>query len=226
MNTALKQYIQKARSKGRSDDEIKHDMIEGGWDPRLVDAGIKGDDDLVVPPPPAPAGSAKLLQQQPTAQQYTSRGLEYVILFIALAVSALSLGSILNSTVNNVYGGGDSVPQVASFATAALVVSLPIFALLFLRLKRAEARDPELLRNHFPKRSMTMLLIITFLIGIGNIIYFVYSIITNGTSSDSYNWLGSQSATDILGNFMHLLVTLVIAGSIFAYYWRELHRKA
>jgi hypothetical protein len=224
MNAALQKYIEAARAKGHSDDRIKKDLVGAGWEAKEVTAGLAGDDDLVPPPPP----SAASRQPQPVVQNFSTRGLEYIIMFIAMAVSALSLGSLLHSNVNNLMGNGDSgfSGSTVSFAASALIVALPVFGVLFLRLKKAEAADPDLHHDPSRKKAVQLTLIVTFLIGLGNIIFFVYSLM-DGTSSDyRYNAVGSAAANTTLGNFIHLLITLAIAGGIFAYYWLDEHRKA
>lgn len=229
-SSALQDYITKAREKGHSDDRIKHDLVAAGWEAAMVKAGLAGDDDLIPPPPPPSGRSSASAQPVSVVQNLTTRGLEYIIMFIALGVTALSLASLLHSNVNNVMGNGDSGMlgnnSAVPLATAALVVALPVFAVLFLRLKKAEAADPDLHHDPSRKRAIQLTLIITFLIGLGNIIYFVYSLMTGDTGSTAeYNAVGSQSYTGWLGNLIHLVITLAIAGGIFAYYWFDEHHK-
>jgi hypothetical protein len=229
MNAALQKYIEAARAKGHHDDRIKDDLTAAGWKARVVEAGLRGEDDDLVPPPPPPEAAAAEPKPTPVVQNLSTRGLEYIIMFIALGVTALSLGSLLHSNVNNLMGNGDASygpDSTVSMATAALVVALPVLIILFLRLKKAEAVDPELYHDPSRKRAIQLTLIVTFLIGLGNIIYFVYSLMTGPTVRNTYNALGSQTATGPLGNLVHLLITLAIAGGIFAYYWFDEHRKA
>lgn len=164
----------------------------------------------------------------PVVQSFSTRGLEYIIMFIAMGVAALALGSLLHSTVNTLLGSTASYGTsdgVVSLATAALIVALPIFGFLFLRLKRAEQTEPELRHDPSRKRAIQLTLVITFLIGLGNIIYFLYNLMS-GSIRDNYNLVGSPAASGVLGNFIHLLITLAIAGGIFAYYWYDEHHQA
>jgi hypothetical protein len=233
-NSALQEYITKAREKGHTDDRIKHDLVDAGWEASLVKAGLSGTDDDLVPPPPPPSGHhavSRATQPVSVVQNLTTRGLEYIIMFIALGVTALSLASLLHSNVNNLMGNGDSGTlgsnSAVPLATAALVVALPVLAILFLRLKKAEAADPDLHHDPSRKRAIQLTLVITFLIGLGNIIYFVYGLMTGGDNGPyDYNPAGSQSATGPLGNAIHLIITLAIAGGIFAYYWFDEHRPS
>jgi hypothetical protein len=226
-NPALQDYITKARDKGHADERIKHDLVAAGWDAAMVKAGLAGEDDLTPPPPPPKPGA----RPQPVAvvQNLTTRGLEYIIMFIALGVTALALASLLHSDVNNLMGNGDAGTlgnnNVVPMATAALVVALPVLAVLFLRLKKAETLDPELHLDPSRKRAIQLTLVITFLIGLGNIIYFVYGLMAGSSNANEYNVVGAQSVTGPLGNFIHLVITLIIAGGIFAYYWFDEHQK-
>jgi hypothetical protein len=222
---ALTEYIAAAREKGHQDDRIERDLLDAGWSRKLVTAGLKPSDDLPVPTPgPEDAAEAP----RAVVQALSTRGLEYIIMFIALAVSAISLGSILHSSVNTLFGSFDSAlgsGGVVPVAASALLVSFPILAYLFLRLKRAELVNPSLRRDPSRKRAIQLTLVVTFMVGLGNVIYFVYSLMS-GSQPDSYdtNAFGSSAANSIAGNFVHLLITLAIAGGIFYYYWRDEHQ--
>ena len=223
-NKALSDYIVAAREKGHIDDQIKHDLISAGWDKKMVAAAFASGDDLPVPPPP-PSG-ADSNAPRPVVQSFSTRGLEFIIMFIALAVSAVALGSILHSSVNTLFGSNESVLGSGGsvpFAASALVVAFPVLAYLFLRLKQAELVSPSLRLDASRKRAVQLTLVVTFLVGLGNVIYFVYSLMSGG-NTDAYNTFGSSAANSLLGNFVHLVITLAIAGGIFMYYWRDEHQ--
>jgi len=220
---ALSGYVAAARKKKHSDDQIQKDLVAAGWDKKLVSAALASDVDLPVPLPP-PDSEAN--SPRPVVQNFSTRGLEFIIMFIALGVSAVALGSILHSSVNALFGSsepilgsGGSVP----FATSALVVAFPVLAYLFLRLKNAELAKPSLRTDASRKRAVQITLVVTFLVGLGNVIYFVYSLMSGG-DNNSYNTFGSSSANSLIGNFVHLAITLAIAGGIFLYYWRDEHQ--
>jgi hypothetical protein len=227
-NQALTDYIAAARAKGHEDGRIKKDLTAAGWNTKMVTAALTGDDDLPVPPPPPPGASSDApAPPRSVVQTFSTRGLEYIIMFIALGVSALSLGSLLHASVNALFGSAEGFltgSGSVSFATSALIVSFPVLAVLFLRLKKLELSDPILLSDPSRKRAVQLTLVVTFLIGLGNVIYFVYSLMS-GSSNDAYNVVGSQAASTVMGNFVHLVITLGIAGGIFAYYWRDEHRQ-
>jgi hypothetical protein len=223
-HSALTDYIAAARKKGHDDHQIKRDLVAAGWNAKVVARGLAGeDDDLPVPPPPPGSASES---PRPVVQNFSTRGLEYIIMFIALAVSAISLGSILHSSINALFGSGESILGSGGsvpFAASALVVSFPVLAYLFLRLKKAELDDDTLRHDASRKRAIQLTLVVTFLVGLGNVIYFVYSLMA-GDANDSYNSFGSSASNALLGNFVHLVITLTIAGGIFMYYWRDEHK--
>lgn len=223
MNDTIHQFIASARKDGRTDTEIIDALTAAGWDRAVVEGALTdgADKPLVAPPPPTDTGSPAN-DPKPVVQALSTRGLEYTIMFISLAVFALSLGWILHSLINGATGTSNWVDNSVSFATAALIVSLPIFAFLFLRLKKAEIANSQLHDDPSRHRAIQIMLVLTFLVGLGNIITFLYSLLNGGNATAGT--IDSSTATTIVGNALHLLVTLAIAGTIFGYYWYEEHR--
>jgi preprotein translocase subunit SecY len=87
---------------------------------------------------------------------------------------------------------------------------------MFLRLKRAELADPSLKKDASRKRMSHLTQFLAFIFGVGYIVYFIFGLM-NGTTS-SYGEVNS-----VAESFMHMLITLGIAGSIFAYLWHDEH---
>jgi hypothetical protein len=227
MNQQLLQYITFARDRKVSDVDIRANLVAAGWDGGQVDRALgAGDDAMLMPPPPPgvtmPAGSSPAAAA-PIAviQQRTTRGLEYTIMFLSLGVTAIALGIVLHNLVDSLFGFQSAFDGVVSYASSALLVGLPIFALLFIRLKRAELREPQIRQDASRRHSVQLTLIIAFLWGLLRIVTYIYSLI-NGASATSYDGSNISSSA---GNFLHLLVTLAIAGGIFVYYWLDEHRK-
>ncbi len=227
MNHQLLQYIMFARSRKLDDKDIRDNLVSAGWDAAQVDAALATDKDaLLMPPPPpgAPVHGDGALKPSgaPIAviQQRTTRGLEYIIMFLALAVTAISLGILLHDVVDSSFGFSSYDNGMSAYASAALIVGLPIFSWLFLRLKKAELHEPALRHDASRRHAVQLTLVIAFLWGIFRLVTYIYSLLNTGT--DAY--LGSNLASPI-GNFLHMLVTLSIAGAIFAYYWIDEHKK-
>jgi len=140
----------------------------------------------------------------------SSRGVEYVFLTIALVIASISLGALLIALLNGHYDF-----SVLAYPTAALVVSLPIFALLFLRLKKAENLNPSLAMDPSKRRSTQFMQIYSYIICFLTLIGVVSGIFANMSGSFS----GS-----IVKLILDALVVLVIAGGILFYYWRDEHK--
>lgn len=225
MNQELIDYIKNGREKKLDEEVIKSNMIVAGWDPALVEAALKADLDAPAPPPPPPSQNLQTNKNNsPIAvvHNVTTRGLEYIIMFLAMGVSALALGFLLHSTANSWLGvdAYSFFDGLVPFATSALIVALPIFIFLFLRLKKAELTDTSLRQDPSRKRAIQLTLVVTFLIGIFNLIGYITSLLN---SSGGY---GEQSTSEgTLNNTIHALITVSIAGAIFAYYWIDSHRK-
>lgn len=159
----------------------------------------------------APAPAAAGLAPMPVVQVLSPRGVEYVFLTINLVTAAIGLISVLLALVN-----GKTDFTVLAFPVSLLVVSVPMFAWLFLRLKRAELRDPSLRADASKRRSTQFIQIISYLAVFFSLIGLVSA--------------GFAKASGVYdGNFVKLcldvLVIVVIAGGVLAYYWRDEHRS-
>lgn len=228
MNQQLVHYITFARDKKLSDTDIRANLIGAGWVPEQVDAALGANDNILLMPPPPPSKAGAFVQQlssnqnTPIAvvQQRTTKGLEYTIMFIALGISAVSLGELCHAMVDSLTGQSGSSDFV-SYASSAVIVALPIFIYLFFRLKKAERANPQIRLDPSRRHAVQLTLIVSFLWGIYRLTTYIYSLL-NGGSGSSYSGTDNPSA---LANILHTLTTLAIAGSIFAYYWIDEHRK-
>lgn len=135
---------------------------------------------------------------------------QYIILFIALYLSATAVGGILHEAVDNVfsdrinpYDYGRSINNwLLNFYIAFLIVGFPIFAWLFIVLKKQAIEKPGIKNLGARKFLIYLTLVGTFLIMIGHLIGTVLSFL-NGDIA--------------LSSIFHLGVTFLIAGSIFVY---------
>lgn len=138
---------------------------------------------------------------------------EHIILFISLYIVVSSISIILHAIVNKWVPGltaGYSAMMGTFYnsyiirgALAALIVAYPFFAFLFLKVSKRTNEFPSLRTLRSRKFLIYLTLIITFLIGIGNIIRGVYSFISGEIS---------------LNFILNLSVTLLTSGSVFFYY--------
>lgn len=256
MNPEIIEYIKQARKLKASNEDIESMLLAAGWPADQVRAALHANLELPVPPPPphelaeapTPNPQAPVMPVHPVGpapvavvQSMSTRGFEYIIMFIALYITSSSLGALLHNFVNNAFVEVSSSPyssyssndgSLVSYASAALIVALPIFCWLFLRLKKAELADPTLKADPSRRKAVHLTLVITFLIGVFKVIGYIFSLM-NSTSSDSYSLFsifgffdGSRGSGSAIANLLHTLITLIIAGGIFWYYWNDQHHKA
>lgn len=141
---------------------------------------------------------------------------EYIILFIALYVSTISLGGIAsqaidqfvpdNTNLTNIYGLSEVNQVMLRGYVAAIIVFYPIFSLLFMHLKKLELTNPQLKNIRTRKVSIYITLIITFLITALSITSTLYGFLAGTTTSNS---------------LLHFIATLFISGGVFVYYLLE-----
>lgn len=199
-SSELIKYIESAREKKASDEKIKSALISAGWGENEIAEALKPkSDSLELPPPPVPHFNMWV-------------SFQYVLLFISLYISATSFGTILHYAVNQYipdkldelnysysYGLTD---WMLSSGIAGIIVTFPIFAVLFILLKRQTLERPAVKNIKLRKILIYLTLIGTFLVMIGHLIYTIYSFLEGSTTTRS----GA-----------HLLINLIIAGSIFGY---------
>lgn len=140
----------------------------------------------------------------------STRGIEYVFLTFALVIASISLGAVIISLINGHYDF-----NVLAYPTAALLVSVPIFALFFLRLKKAENLNPSLVLDPSKRRSTQFIQIYTYIICFLTLI---------GIVSEIFAKMAGNYAGSIVKLILDGLVILIIAGGILFYYWRSEHK--
>jgi hypothetical protein len=155
---------------------------------------------------PATAG----MNPQPVVRVLSPRGVEYVFMAIVLITGAIALAIALLAMVN-----GSFSFSVLQFPLALLLVSVPVFSWLFLRLKRAELLDPAARLDASKRRSTQFLQIVSFLICFFTLIGFLVTVFMkiSGTYSGS-----------IIKVILDVLVILLVAGGILFYYWTDEHK--
>ena len=156
--------------------------------------------------PPAASG----VVPQAVVRVLSPRGVEYVFLTIALLTGAIGLTSALISLVN-----GKTDFNVLEFPAATLLVSIPIFAWLFLRLKKAELLNPSLKLDPSKRRSTQFTQIVSFIITFFTLIGFVSIVFAK---------MAGQYGGSLVKVLLDVLVILLVVGGILVYYWRDEHR--
>ena len=213
MANEISEYVARKRGEGQTDNQIREKLLSVGWDAASIERELSGDNDDVPRPPAAGAPT-------PVVQSLSTRGFEYSIMFISMGFFAVALGSIMHSVVDQLAGTESYLTEAVPIATATLLVSFPIFALLFLRLKKAERDNVTLRHDPSRRRAIQLTLGVTFIWGLIKVISYVYGLLN---ASGGGNYFGGESSA--VSEIIHLVITLGIAGSIFAYYWRDTHRS-
>lgn len=145
----------------------------------------------------------------PVVKVLSPMGVEYVFMTISLFTAAGGLTAALLALVN-----GKTSFDVLAFPTALLVVSVPVFAVLFLHAKRHELRDPVLRQDPSKRRSTQFTQIVSFLVCLFTLI---------GLVSAIFMKLGGQSNQSLGKTALDCLVLIVVFGGMLAYYWRDEH---
>ncbi len=168
-------------------------------------------DQLLTPKQDASLAALASAPSMAVVKTLSTRGLEYLFMSICLWIGATGLVASLLLLVN-----GQTSASTLAFPATSLVVCIPIFALFFIRLKKAELADPALRFDASKRRTSQITQVLAFLTSLFNIITFVYLLIA-ATAGNSVVSLGKA--------VINLLVILVIAGGILAYYWVDEHRS-
>lgn len=202
-NQDLVKYITSLRNQNVNDQLIKEKLIESGWPENEILSALVPQSTINNIPPPVPHFGMWVAFQ-------------YIILFITLYIWATCFGGILHYAVdqnikdpidNLSYSFGSRLGSIIMPGyLAGLIVSFPIFAALFLILKKQAKEKPGVKNLRVRKVLIYLTLIGTFLVMIGHLISTIY---------------GFLSAATTLRSLMHLLVTLLVAGSIFIYFLME-----
>lgn len=141
---------------------------------------------------------------------------EHVLLFISLYIFATAFALLLHFFVDRIFPSSISTTSYLSGSSyystiirgylAAIIVSYPFFAFLFLRITKRTFELPDLRKIHARKTLIYITLIVTFIIGLINLISIVY------------NFLGGNINLNFL---LHFFVTFIVSGIIFLYYLNQ-----
>lgn len=207
----LLKYIEATRAKGTADETIKTHLINSGWDEGEVNQALSPQNNNPELPPPVPHFGMWVAFQ-------------YIILFITLYISFTALAGILHHGVDQLFPDNlDRTTGLSSYLfkddfwlksnIAGIVVAYPIFAVLFLLLKKQALEKPVIKNLRARKVLIYITLVGTFLIMTGHLI------------STIYGFLGGSATFRSLA---HLVVTFLVAGTVFAYLMFEVKddRKA
>ncbi len=205
MTPNIHDFVKEALAKNVPKKDIKNALLEAGWreDEVLNALGAFADIPFAVPVP----------KRKPylSAQE----AFMYLVLFLTLYISAISVGTLLFQFINQALPdplSGPSADQSLDMirqAVASLIIAYPVFMFVTISLRRAINRDPEKRASKIRK----WLTYITLFIAAGIIIGDLISLVFNLLSGD----LTLRFALKVLS-------IAAIAGTIFGYYLWDLKR--
>lgn len=146
----------------------------------------------------------------PVVQVLSIRGVEYLMMTLALWFVAAALMWALLALVN-----GRTGFEILAFPISMMLVSSPLFAFFYIRLRKAELENPALRTEPSKRRLSQITQVITYLICLFNLIGFVYVIMTK---------IGGTGEVSIGKAALNVSVVLAISGGILAYYWFDEHK--
>ncbi len=207
VNPNLSEYITKLRSMNISDDAIKAKLVNNGWQLAEVQEAFLPTSSMsptILPPPPVPRFSMWI-------------SFQYILLFITLWISSISVGSIWNyaidkhipdnlaKTLNSDYMSAINGTLLQGYL-AAIVVAYPFFIALFISLDKQVEKNPGIRNIKTRKFLMYFTIIVNFL-------YMLSMLITT-----VFGFLGATSSSRTIP---HLVVNLLIPGSICLFLLQE-----
>ncbi len=200
-NPDLLKYVTAARAQGTADDAIKTALMGSGWAESDVLA-VLGPTTVtpLVPPPP------------PHSNMWVT--FQYILAFITLYVTAVSLGGMLYYMADKIFPDAATASVIYNTIDtyllkgyiAALIVAFPIFAILFVMVKKEFMAHPEIAGIRSRKVLFYITLVVTFIIMISQVIGVIYDL------------LGGAVTGQVVS---HFIITIIIAGSIFLYLLRS-----
>jgi hypothetical protein len=211
-NQDLLNYIKVEQNKGTDIKTIKTALLNAGWKQELIDE-VFNPNQVTTPPPPPPNNQDSQTNLIPKNNPTMWDAFEHILLFISLYVMSMAIGLTLHFFIDKWFpavqsNGYDSYysglqSTVVNGYLAALIVSTPIFAFLFIAIQKRTIENPQIRNLRARKQLIYLTLVVTFLIMLIQVILTVYSLL-NGNIS--------------LNFLLHLIINLGITSIIFTYY--------
>lgn len=216
----LLSYVRKKKQQNIADDTILQELLTVGWKQEDIKQAIiaTSNPDIPLPlVPSAPPAAASPKEQKGYHSMWDA--FEHILMFISLYVTATALALMLHYFVdkwfpNILYNSYSSSSNYRSSIhdvfvlgyMAALIVAAPLFAFFFVRISKRTETHPEVRMLKARRFLIYLTLVGTFIIIIGYIITFVYSLLKGNIT---------------LNFIFHIMVTIGVSGVIFAYYLSE-----
>jgi hypothetical protein len=210
MNPELSQFVRDSLLKGLSREKIQTALEDAGWQEDEIKAGLGAFHEKEFPVP------------VPSHRPYLSakEAYMYLLMFLTLYISAVSLGTLLFQYINHwvpdptapgaFYSGYDASLNKIRSATAALLISFPIFLYVASTLRKAVMKYADKRTSKIRKWLTYITLFIAAGIIIGDLIAALFSLL-NGDLTLRFG--------------LKVSVILMITGFIFGYYLLSLRRE-
>ncbi len=206
MSSELRQFVREALEKKQSKTSIRLAMEGAGWPHDEIATALNAFADIDFPVP------------VPKRKPYLSarEAFFYLLLFLTLYVSAIGLGTLWFQFINRWLPdpasrfSGDPSLDIIRRAAASLIITFPIFLSVSRILAQAVKNDPEKRASKIRK----WLTYLTLFLAAGVIIGDLIALVTNFLSGEL-----------TLRFILKIVVVLLIAGTIFGYYLRDLRQE-
>ncbi len=188
MNPEIEKYIKQAQDKGLSDNQIRNNLLDAGWDANSVNKGLGGGAEISVPKPVTATSKDEY--------KHLSNPLNSILYFISFMVlfTAIYSGVVVSNNAieyylpketmqSPIYGGGiatasEVVYQTTTVAFAFFVISLPIYLGIHSFLKMEEGKK-EIIRKSWSRKISYFLIILNcFVVCLGAPVWLVWLIVT------------------------------------------------
>ena len=198
----LVSFVREGLGRGLSRERIEDLLTRAGWPADQVRRALAGFADVESPiPVPRPAVSTR-----------PREAFLYVVMFLALFVSAFNLGAVVFALVDLALPDPAGVPpqivrELLRLSVSALVVASPVFAYVTRVIRRGVAAQPSARASRIRVQLTYLTLFISSCVLVGAATALLYSLLG-----------GELTARFVL----KALTVAAIAGGAFAYYLRDL----
>lgn len=196
-------FVSKARSAGLSDDQIVEKLVSGGWQKHDAVSLVAADLE-VPPPPPKSAHGHEENYLKGTVSADPGQRFEYHMMFLTMWLAAAAIVWIFNVFLFS----DDS--NLNTFPLTALLVTMPLFVVLFSRVRRSEKINPALKLDKQRRATVQSTLSVSFILVIVHTIIALYQLL-------SANEYASKQFVSLVGTYLTF-------GSILVYFWIDIHR--
>lgn len=208
MNAELNLFVREALAKGASRTEISKVLKKANWPEDEINNALAGYAEASFPVP------------VPRRRPYLSarEAFLYLVMFMTLYISAVSLGTLLFQFINRAYPdyigypyeGYDPTADAIRWSTSALIIAFPVFLYVSSLVVKAIKKDPDKRGSKIRKWLTYITLFVAAGIIIGDLITLVF------------NLLGGEITTRFV---LKVLTVGSIAGAIFGYYLWDLRSE-